>query len=594
MKKCLKYFMWGYQQHYKYNAQKYAEDLFGEISSDLKPQVFLVGLLREEIEGSYPICIEPEDCGVNINLFDNIDQLSGLIYESHPRRNMVHSEPDYHKRCVEDLKKECLVKAVKQLIDENFEGQNITSFVSYPVLLEGYEIFLVLQFSENKYCKFYSLNRSEVKITNFITSKVSKSLINSLVNYYLSEAIEPLYKPRSGVYTDEIKTDKKELLRLAAANFIGTAISAATQSHATYELFDICNYISSLKYEGDSSIGKLLICRENHPNIDIFLRLEHPIKLTEYRKVRKLLEVSSDNVNLYSNGDYILGLAKLKGEYKAENEDLFIINFSDAHQWEMIHASSIMMEVKYTNPMLPKPRIDKYTFDDLLDRILKDVSEDDLKTLWNIVNVSTEQKHGTLIIIHNDAKVESERLQNQSIAIKPTGLNSDIIRSITSIDGAVLLDRRGICYSMGVILDGIATSKGTSARGARFNSAIRYVEMQKKKCIAIIISEDGMVDLYPQLNPRIKKSEIAKRLIELREVIGQKTVDYDKYRPLMNWFRDNEFYLSKEECNEINELKNTFKSKLKMEVGMIYIDYPDFEPNVEMDQSYFIEENSLS
>ena len=62
------------------------------------------------------------------------------------------------------------------------------------------------------------------------------------------------------------------------------------------------------------------------------------------------------------------------------------------------------------------------------------------------------------------------------------------IINVTSIDGATLLiSRKGICYSIGVILDGKATNKGKSERGARYNSAVRYVENNKKKCVAVII-----------------------------------------------------------------------------------------------------------
>ena len=51
------------------------------------------------------------------------------------------------------------------------------------------------------------------------------------------------------------------------------------------------------------------------------------------------------------------------------------------------------------------------------------------------------------------------------------------------------------CYSIGVILDGKATGRGTSTRGARYNSAIRYVESSPYPCMAIVVSEDGMVDV---------------------------------------------------------------------------------------------------
>jgi len=107
----------------------------------------------------------------------------------------------------------------------------------------------------------------------------------------------------------------------------------------------------------------------------------------------------------------------------------------------------------------------------------------------------------------------------------------------------------------------------------------------------VIISEDGMVDLYPQLLRRIMKSEIEGRLRMLRNEVGQEKVDYDRFRPLMTWFWNHEFYLSKDQCDEINQLKRSFDSKLEPEVNTLHIIYPDFKPNPEMDSSYFLDEN---
>lgn len=590
MPRFLKYFMWGYQEHYRHNIQNYAEDLFGQISSRLKPSTFLIGILRKESQDSQPICIEPEDCGINVSLFGDVDGLAKSIFEADPRKNLFYTDPNHHQRVMEDLKIECLCRAVKQLVDKSFEGKNKISFVSCPVMLDNYQIFVVLQFDKDDYDSFYSLNRSEVRIHELRTTEVRKSLIDALVYAYLQEAVDALYRPRPGVYWSDIKTDKKELLRIAASNFVGTAIPAASGSRGTYELFDMCNYISSLKYEGDSSIGKLIICKEDHPNIDIVLKLTTPVKLGDHRRVRKLLEVTSENLHLYSNGDDILGLARLKGVYDSTHEDLFIVNFSGPHKWELIHDSHVMMIVEYTNPSLPKLKVDKSNFDDILKRIFQNISEDDLKKLWGVVIRSTEQKHGALIVITSDAETEAKRLALQSTKIEPILLNNDLIGNVTSIDGAILLDIHGICHSIGVILDGIATSKGSSARGSRYNSAVRYVEMHERKCVAVIISEDGMVDLYPQLRPQIKKSDVSKRLEQLRSAVNREKVDYDEFRPLMNWFGDHEFYLSKDECAEINDLKIKFKSKLVMEMGAIYIEYPDFKPNSEMNDSYFIDE----
>ena len=45
----LKYFMWAYQHHTRSNIERYAKELFGQISSQLKPTVFLLGILRNPV-----------------------------------------------------------------------------------------------------------------------------------------------------------------------------------------------------------------------------------------------------------------------------------------------------------------------------------------------------------------------------------------------------------------------------------------------------------------------------------------------------------------------------------------------------------------
>lgn len=579
----LKYFMWGYQQHTRSNIQRYGEQLFEMISQDLKPAVFLLGINRGQGPGRLPICIEPEDCGIDVNLFNDVDSLATSIFDNDPRRYILHGMPHIQQLETDKLKRSSLRRAVQQLVDQNFAGKGKVSFVSGSVFLEQYEIFVVLQFDEDVYNSSYSLGKAK--------GGIRASLIDSLIWTFLDESLDTMYRPRAATYSQDILTDKREVLRKAASDFAGSAIFNASKARGTWEFFDTCNYIASLKYEGDASVGQLIVCREDHPNIHIALKLATPIRLGEHRKVRKLLELTSDNLSLYSNGNEILGLARFKGEYDARNEDLIIINFSGFHKWELIHDTHIMMVVEHTNPSLPKFKINKEIFDDVLKRIFLDISEDDLKKLWHIVDAATKQNHGALLIISTEAEKEAKRLEQQSTRIVPFTLD-DLISNVTSIDGAVLLDKHGICHSIGVILDGIATDKGTSARGSRYNSAVRYVENNRKKCVAVIISEDGMVDLYPQLLPRIRRSEIEERLKMLRNEVGQQKVDYDKYRPLMNWFWDHVFYLSKEECDEINQLKNVFDSKLEPEGYRMYIMYPDFKPNSEMDSSYFIDDKN--
>ena len=583
----LKYFMWAHQHSTQNNIQTYAEELFQEISPKLKPQVFLLGILREKKEEpeyiQYPICIQPEDCGIDVTLFNEVDTLANSIWEKDQRRNIMYGMPYLHQNLQDKIKRDSVCSAVQQLVDKNFEGKNTVSFVSQSVHLEGYEIFAVLQFDEDLYNSFYGLSG---------TSKFDrKSLFDSLIWTFLGESLDTMYKPRSATGPQSITTDKKEVMRIAASNFVSSIIFTVCESRGPWQFLTTCNYVSSLKYEGDSSVGKLIVCKEeNHPNLEVALKLATPVQLTEYRKIRKLLEIASKDLSLYSNGLEILGLGKIKGEYDEKNQDLLIINFSGSYKWELIHGDHTMLIIEHTNPRLPKSKINKEIFNDLLKRIFLEISTEDLEKLWKIVDTATRQKHGTLLIISNDADTEAVRLANQSTYIEPTMLNESLIRNVTSIDGAVLLDSHGICHSIGVILDGIATIKGASARGARYNSAVRYVENNKKKCVAVIISEDGIVDLYPELLPKIKKSEIENHLSDLRDISSKDVLDNDAYRTTMNWLDKHQFYLSQEQCDEINKIKTICNEKEKKDPYQIFILWNDMKPNPEMDESYFMDD----
>ena len=203
----LQYFMWAHQHSTQGSLQSYANELFQEISSKLKPKVFLLGILRDKKEEikhiQYPVCIQPEDCGVNIELFNNVDNVTNSIWEKDGRRNIFHGMPYIHENHHNKIKRDSVRSAVQQLIDENFEREKIISFVSQSVHLEGYEIFIILQFEENIYDSFYGLKKTD-RFSNV-------SLLDSLIRAFLEESLDTMYRPRAATDPQFIRTDKKEV-----------------------------------------------------------------------------------------------------------------------------------------------------------------------------------------------------------------------------------------------------------------------------------------------------------------------------------------------------------------------------------------------
>lgn len=285
----------------------------------------------------------------------------------------------------------------------------------------------------------------------------------------------------------------------------------------------------------------------------------------------------------------IYGLGKLVELYDHTKEDLFTINFIKHYNWDLIHANHILMKVSYGQPHLPRVKIDKEKFKGDIKRIFKDaINSDNIEQLWELISEAIKQEHGTIVVISEEAENEAERLKSQCIRIKPVEITPLLMQLVASIDGAVLINQKGICHAVGVILDGLASDKCTASRGARYNSAIKYTEFTYYPCLTVVISEDGLIDLIPDLMPQINRSKIENAISTLRG-LDDPEKDSGNFHKAMSWLDKHRFYLSPEYCDEINKIKKDFEDKMTKK-GITNLVYPDFRPHGEMNDSYFFEE----
>jgi hypothetical protein len=195
-----------------------------------------------------------------------------------------------------------------------------------------------------------------------------------------------------------------------------------------------------------------------------------------------------------------------------------------------------------------------------------------------------------MLVISDNAKAEAERLGKQSFSLKPLKLTVGIVQQITSIFGSVLIVKVGRCHAIGVILDGLATDKGDSSRGARYNSAIRYYEHfgTKHPTVLVIISEDGMINLIPNLRPQIKHSDILDAIKKFEDLSKDEKVARKYFNQAMTYFKNVAFYLTANECDKINSLRRQIEEADK-DIDSVRIVYNDIKPNPEMNDSYYID-----
>lgn len=295
----IKLFMWGYQPHFRVNAELFAKNVFNELDKSLKPKVFLVGILSEERKDRHPVCIEPEDGPYNPTMFHDFQKIAESIETLDERSRMFYTEPHAAERVKRQIKLDALKNAIQQVIRQFDEHYNVKSFCSLPVLVEGYMVSTVLQLDLETFNSHHSL---KTKKRNRIS--MSRSLLESTIEEYLKECSKALREPEPGTGFEITDRNRDEIIRSAGRRFMDTP-PVAIENIMGYYLFEAFNNISSLTYEGEDGTGKILISKRGHPNIKVNLYFKSPIRLHDYGAVRKLLEMSSNEICLLSDSENI-------------------------------------------------------------------------------------------------------------------------------------------------------------------------------------------------------------------------------------------------------------------------------------------------
>ncbi len=287
---------------------------------------------------------------------------------------------------------------------------------------------------------------------------------------------------------------------------------------------DYYNYIdkllidlSNLNYENEKNTGMIIFTNENK----LLVKLVNEIKVAsifnlnyknQINYLRKLLQTTNNQVGLIFDGTSFIGIDRLENypncatvQFKKGNT--FVLSEYTNGQKEDI------MQVKNGRLMLPRMKVDKPIFESKLKGVFNTLNEEKINNLFEIVQAASEQSHGTTIVIMDKEKakteVSTERLGGVSTKIELKSLkeegkdvDKDLMHSITSIDGAVLIDTDGDCHAISVILDGVYNGGGEQGRGARYNSANTYAN-SNKDVLCIVFSEDGHIN-YLYQNKKMK------------------------------------------------------------------------------------------
>ena len=583
------HFMWGYQPHFRIGQKSGAERVFRMVDSTFDPEVFLVGILADATKKSSPSCVEPEDdFWILSEDFNGVPAIAEQVHSTYPERKILQSHPLAQKRQDEHLYKRSLQDAILRVVEEHpAKPAGLDFWASLPVQVDCYLVSLVLGLQKSVLDSHYALKTNSVPLHELRNIPVPQSLTHAVMQEFLWQTADALQKPDPGCDLGTVHAE--ELLRSAAHRLMtGMVLRIDRQRVAgAHALFRDCDTISSLYYEKEACKGTIILSRRDHPALIYQAKFAVPNRLRNYRTARKLLELTADDIGLSCDSEEIHGLATVE-KYDQKNEDLFHLRILDHHHWELAHAGNPMMRVKYGQPYLPKRPFDENKLRADLPRIFRGMTAERVDKLTDLVKEAEQETHGTMLLIAENAEAEAERLSPQAMPLTPCELTPHLLKHLTPIDGAILLAPNGFCHAIGTILDGLATTKGDPGRGARFNSAVRYVETSKAPCLAVVVSADGGVDLVPNLRPAIDRAQIDETLAELRAIYKQSRVGRQKFEDLLEWTYKHRFYLREDDCLELNELIMKIDAKIEaQDPSAVRIVRHKYVHNPELDESLY-------
>lgn len=560
-------FMWSYQTHFRIALEIRAKGVFEKLGAETEPKVFLVGLRRPGLGPGHPVCVEPEDGEWSVTLFEGLSNTVEAAIPKHPLQKMFYGDELSMREKPTRIRQLTIADEVKRRLEDEDRRLGQRSFCSEAYPVGDYDVVCVLQLPERLFAQFPAIELT------WQGEQYETNLVFACIRQLLDEGRRALVMPDPGRSNVETMRTAEEIIRVAASYFMRSSFLPGR--FCTTDLFEHLNRLSQSRYEGSTAVGRIVLAATDDPNVEYVLRLKEPVALAQTRWARKLLQMATGETALIAEYGEISGL----GRVSDVSAPPFSINFFDHHQWDLRRGDQVLMRCRFGEARLPQEPIGRERFVDNMRRVFAGIDEPSIARFLKVLDLLTQLRHGSSMVIAHDADDEAARLSNQGTVIAPVPLSRELLERATAIDGTILADPQGVCHAIGVILDGQAVDESTPSRGARYNSALRYVAAGSVPRMAFVISEDRTLDIVPLLRQRIERARIEAAVT----MIGTATLEnYHKPRAFLN---DHRFYLNEEQCRVVNEALDRIESEPR-EVGRIVIVTERFSPHPAMNDSY--------
>jgi len=576
--------MWGYQHHFRISLDSASDRALDQIGAILAPEAFLVGFAHGGADAGRAVCLEANENQLppfTAQDFVDVGLDAKRRYEDSAVHALEFPSEEMHRARHEHFRDTARARAVEAAMEAADAGKGRVFFVGQSAPVGEYDVHPVIAVDRDSLDALPRLETTEVdgvpltvSLAHGILTELLRTATHALLAAKPPRTISPI---EDDVPTDAIRRSANHLV------FSTAMIAGETLAKGLYDSFEA---LASTAYEGRAGSGSVILACDGHSCVDVAVRLRVPISVRERLQFRKLLEITGPDLSLLVDGTTIYGLGSVSEEYDGTTEDVFRYTIIEQGIWQMSHNGSPLLRVANGHPQLPRPRVSPALFVDSMRRVFATVSDDNIRAIWRLAQTAVSASKGTMLVVTTAAAQEAKRLAPQALAIEPQRIDSRLLRSLTRIDGAVLLTPDGTCHAVGVILDGIATGVGDPGRGARYNSAVRYTAASSAPCLIVIVSEDGMIDVHPELAPRVRPEDVEQALYDLETIGGSDEVNLESFYAARERVRLFAFYLSQSQCDRANEVVARVEQVRFRETGMRLAVVP-FTPDPRMNESFF-------
>jgi len=263
-----------------------------------------------------------------------------------------------------------------------------------------------------------------------------------------------------------------------------------------YPILDAVLNISKTREEGKWPWGDLIFVEPAQAHrihyLATFGDYERPA-MKDFKHIRKLLQaVEGNRHKLVSNGHKIIGIGtgrmpdfSVVAEFRGNHgfirvQDETVCSFADGgfhsstRKANLVQLEEVLLELNFDQNRI-------YTI---------------MKVVGTLVRSAQERKHGCALVLDFGsplANISGQHLETPLDLKRHTDL--DLATSLAKVDGALHIDMMYLkLHAFASLLDGRAVAGENRARGARYNSALRFTA-EHDQVILVVVSSDRPISI---------------------------------------------------------------------------------------------------